>query len=123
MSGDRAGDITPRRRRSPGGKFVLGNYFENPLAVVVYSTAVAAVSGMEVVLFRHARRRALLHRPMPDDVYRWGVAVSLAPVGFFCLSIPLAFVNTTLAVASWFLAVPYQVFQNRRMPAHAEEYL
>jgi hypothetical protein len=49
--------------------------------------------------------------------------VSLAPVGFFCLSIPLAFVNTTLAVASWFLAVPYQVVQNRRMPAHAEEYL
>ena len=89
----------------------------------MYSTAVAAVSGMEVVLFRHARRRALLQRPMPDDVYRWGVAVSLAPVGFFCLLIPLAFVNTTLAVASWFLAVPYQVIQNRRMPAHAEEHL
>jgi uncharacterized membrane protein len=102
---------------------LLGNYFDNPLSIVVYAPTVAAVSGMEVVLFRHAKRNALLERPIPEDVYRWGVSVSLSPVIFFCLSIPLAFVNTGIAVASWFLAIPYQLVEERRKPPHADEYL
>jgi uncharacterized membrane protein len=102
---------------------LLGNYFENPLSVAVYAVAVAAVSGMEVVLFRHAQRRGLFELPVPDDVFKWGVRLSLSPVIFFVLSIPIAFVNTPLAVASWFLAVPYQVLESRRKPAHADDYL
>jgi len=102
---------------------LLGNYFENPLSVVVYSVAVAAVSGMEVVLFSHAQRRALFERQPPEDVYRWGVRLSLSPVIFFVLSIPLAFVSTTLAVLSWFLAVPYQLYEARNKPTHSDEYL
>ena len=102
---------------------LLGNYFENPLSVVVYAGAVAAVSGMEVVLFGHAQRRGLFEHPPPEDVYRWGVRLSLSPVIFFVLSIPLAFVSTTLAVLSWFLAIPYQLFEARKKPAHADEYL
>jgi uncharacterized membrane protein len=102
---------------------LLGNYFENPLSIVVYATSVAAVSGMEVVMFRRAKRARLLARPMPDDVYRYGVRLSLSPVVTFLLSIPLAFVSTALAVASWFLAVPYQIMLERRKPANADEYL
>ena len=33
---------------------LLGNLFENPLSIAVYALTVAVVSGMEVVLFRHA---------------------------------------------------------------------
>jgi len=98
---------------------LLGNYFENPLSVAVYAVAVAAVSGMELVGFRHAQRRGLFERP----VYRWGARLSLSPVIFFLLSIPLAFLSTTLAVLSWFLAVPYQIYEGRRKPPDADEYL
>jgi hypothetical protein len=74
-------------------------------------------------LFRHAHRNALLERQMPDEVFRWGVRLSLSPVIFFVLSIPLAFISTPLAVASWFLAIPYQALESRRKPADADEYL
>jgi TMEM175 potassium channel family protein len=102
---------------------LLGNYFENPLSVVVYALSVAIVSGMEVVLYRHAYRRGLLARSMPAEVYRYEVHASLSPVVFFLLSVPVAFASTGVAVALWFGAVPYQLlFLERRKPAAAEEY-
>ncbi len=102
---------------------LLGNFFENPLSVASYAVAVGVVSGMEVVLFRHAHRRGLMAERMPEDVYRFGVAASLAPVLFFALSIPLAFVHTGFAVASWYLVIPFEtVVLNRFRPEGAEEY-
>jgi uncharacterized membrane protein len=98
---------------------VLGSYFENPVSVAAYALAVAVVSGLEVVLFRHAHRSRLLTREMPEVVYRWGAVTSLLPVVFFLLSIPLAFLNTVVAVACWFLAVPVQVVLDRRRPEEA----
>jgi uncharacterized membrane protein len=50
---------------------LLGRYFDNPLSLTIYALTVAAVSGMEVVLFRYARRSGLLQEQMPEDVYRW----------------------------------------------------
>jgi uncharacterized membrane protein len=41
---------------------LLGEYFDNPLSVVIYAVNVALVSGMEVVLFRHAHRAGLSRR-------------------------------------------------------------
>jgi uncharacterized membrane protein len=102
---------------------LLGNYFENPLSVAIYAGAVAIVSGMEVVLFRHAYRGGLLARPLTPEVYRWGALMSLSPVIFFAASMPVAFLNTTLAVATWFLAIPFQVVANRWKPAGADELL
>jgi hypothetical protein len=103
---------------------LLGNYFDNPLSAVVYAISVAIVSGLEVVLFRHAHRRGLLTRSMPSEVYRYGLHASLSPVIFFLLSLPLAFVHTGLAVAAWFGAVPYQLLiLQRRKPAQADEFL
>lgn len=102
---------------------LLGNYFENPLSVTTYAVAVGIVSGMEVVLFRHAHRRGLMDTQMPADVYRFGVLGSLAPVLFFLISIPLAFVHTGLAVASWYLVIPFDAFLNTRFkPEGADEY-
>lgn len=102
---------------------LLGAYFENPLAVVIYAPVVALVSGMEVVLFAHAHRAGLLRRRIPPDIYRWGVWMSLSPVFFFLASIPLAFISTTIAVASWFLLVPFGLFARRWKPEHADEFL
>ena len=101
---------------------VLGTYFENPISVATYALAVAVVSGLEVVLFRHAYRSRLLAREMPERVYRWGAVASLRPVVFFLLSMPLAFLSSTAAVACWFLTVPVQVVLDRRRPEEAAEW-
>jgi uncharacterized membrane protein len=102
---------------------LLGEYFDNPLSVVLYAVTVAVVSGMEVVLFRHAQRHGLLRRTLPEDVYRFGVIGSLSPVLFFLLSVPIAFASTTVAVILWFGAIPFNAVLNRRMPQDAERYL
>jgi uncharacterized membrane protein len=100
---------------------LLGEYFENPLSVVIYASCVAIVSGMEVVAFRHAYRAGLLQRRISPEVYRWGVRNSASPVVLFILSIPLAFLSTTVAVCSWFLAVPLAQVLNRWKPEGADE--
>ena len=101
---------------------MLGNYFENPLSVTVYAVAVAAVSGLEVVLYRHAHRRRLMAERLPEEVYRWGVYASLSPVVFFLLSVPVAFIDTGLAVVCWFLVAPFAKFAERWQPAEAKRY-
>jgi uncharacterized membrane protein len=99
---------------------LLGEYFSNPLSIVIYAVAVGIVSGMEVVLFRHAYRKDLLRRKPTPEVYRFGVIASLSPLFFFAISIPVAFVSTTLAVAIWFLTAPFGVLLERRAPEGVE---
>ena len=102
---------------------LLGNYFENPISVASYAVAVALVSGLEVVLFRRAFHAGLLAREMPEPVYRFGVAASSLPVVFLVLSIPVAFVNTVVAVVIWFASAPTQaLIVDRSKPAGADEY-
>jgi uncharacterized membrane protein len=102
---------------------LLGNYFENPLAVASYALSVAIISGLEVVLFRRAHDDGLLSGDMPADVYRWGVIASTLPVIFLFASVPIAFVSTGLAVATWFLSLPVQIlWLNRRMPPNASDW-
>jgi uncharacterized membrane protein len=102
---------------------LLGEYFSNPLSVVIYAVTVGIVSGMEVVLLRHAYRGDLLRRKPTPEVYRFGVFASLTPVFFFAISIPVAFVSTTLAVLIWFLTAPFGIVAQRRAPEGAESLL
>jgi uncharacterized membrane protein len=102
---------------------LLGEYFENPLSIVIYAVNVGIVSGMEVVLFRHAYRARLLRRQPTPEVYRYGVVASLSPVGFFLISIPFAFISTSLAVAIWFLVIPFGIAWQRRAPEGADQLL
>jgi uncharacterized membrane protein len=101
---------------------LLGTYFENPLSVAIYAVTVALISGLEVVLFRHAHRHGLLEREMPEKVFKWGVTQSTLPVAYFLLSVPIAFVSTTLAVCFWFLGLPVGIVSNRRRPAEVDRY-
>ena len=102
---------------------LLGEFFENPLSVAVYAVAVAIVSGLEVVMFRHAHRHDLMRETVPTDVYRWGVLLSLSPVLFFLISVPIAFLSTTLAVVTWFLMFPFQMIADRFKPEGSDRYL
>lgn len=95
---------------------LLGEYFENPLSIVLYAINVGLVSGMEVVLFRSAYRNDLLQRQPTPEVYRFGVVASLSPVFFFAISIPIAFASTTIAVLTWFLTIPLGAWLERRAP-------
>lgn len=102
---------------------LLGTYFDNPVSVATYAITVAAVSGLEVVMFRHARSARLLRSLLPDDVYRWAVVMSLSPVLFFAISVPVAFYSVRLAVSVWFLFVPFQIVASRYKPPGTDEYL
>lgn len=102
---------------------LLGQYFENPLSITIYAVNVAIVSGMEVVLFSYAQNHDLLERKLPRDVYRFGTMMSLAPCLFFLLSIPVAFISTTLAACCWFLGVPFAAIAERWKPEGADEML
>jgi TMEM175 potassium channel family protein len=102
---------------------LLGEYFSNPLSIVIYAVNVGIVSGMEVVLFSRAQNHGLFEKRLPRDVYRYGAAMSLAPVLFFMLSIPVAFISTTLAVCCWFLGIPLAAVADRWKPEGADELL
>jgi uncharacterized membrane protein len=102
---------------------LLGTLFENPLSVALYAVIVAIISGLEVVQFREAKRRGLMRQKIPEDVYRWGVIQSLSPVVFFLISVPVAFVSTTLAVVLWFAGIPFAVVSSRWKPPDADRYL
>ena len=102
---------------------LLGEYFENPLSITIYAVNVAIVSGMEVVLFSYAYRHDFLERKLPRDVFRFGAAMSLAPVVFFLLSIPVAFISTPLAACMWFLGIPLAAIADRWKPEGADELL
>ena len=102
---------------------LLGEYFSNPLSIVIYAINVGIVSGMEVVLFRSAYRNNLLQRQPTPDVYRFGVIASLSPVLFFAISIPIAFLSTTVAVLTWFLTIPLGTWLDRRAPEGVESLL
>jgi uncharacterized membrane protein len=102
---------------------LLGTYFENPLSIAIYAVNVAIVSGMEVVLIRHAYRANLLRRQPSREAYRFSVLMSLSPVVVFLLSIPVAFVSTTLAVLMWFLGIPLGALAERWKPQGADEFL
>ncbi len=102
---------------------LLGEYFENPLSITIYATNVAAVSGMEVVLFRHAHRRELFRRRLMPDVYRWGALMSLSPVLIVLASIPVAFLSTTVAALMWLLGIPLGIVAQRWKPEGTDELL
>lgn len=90
----------------------LGEYWTNPLAVVLWALYASAVSGMEVVLLLIADRRGLFVAPLSPAFRRRAVVGSLTPLVAFLTSIPLAFVATWLAIAWWFavaMALGYAV--------------
>ena len=102
---------------------LLGEYFDNPLSVIVYALNIAIVSSLEVLLFRQAFRSGLFERGMPPAVYRYALSASSLPVAFMILSVPIAFVGSWLAVLCWFSAAPVQgLWLDRRRPAEVGDW-
>ena len=101
---------------------IVGSYEQNPISVMLFAITLAAISGLETVLFRHAHRSRLLGRPMSETTYRYGMVQSTTPVVLFLLSIPIAwFWNPTVAWLTWLLTVPIDIWVERRQRARAQE--
>jgi uncharacterized membrane protein len=101
---------------------LLGNFFDNPLAFTTYAIAIAAVSAMEVVLLRHAHRAGLFAKPMSEEIFRFGARMSLSPVLFFVISIPISFWSSEIAILTWFVSVPLGIWASRHAPDGYQEY-
>jgi hypothetical protein len=56
---------------------------------------------METVLFGYASKAGLLDYSPDADEFRWAMIASLMPVVTFLGTIPLAWVDTSLALISW----------------------
>lgn len=100
---------------------VLGEYWNNPLAIAVFAVYASAVSGMETVLFALALRGRLFVG-QPDPAFsRVQLLGSLSPIIVFLTSIPLAFISPTLAVLWWPTGAVLAGFLLGRMPGRPPE--
>ena len=98
---------------------LIGQYFDNPVAVGLFAVTMAGVSSLEVLLLWVARRDGLRDEPWTEGRFRWHVAAGLAPVGLFLLSAPAAYLSPWLAVACWVANGPVGWLLARRAPAGA----
>lgn len=100
---------------------LVGKYEENPISVLLLALCLSAISSLEVVLFRYAYKHDLLIERISPAVYRYGVKASTAPVVMFIVTIPLAFVSTTLTLMSWMLMAPLGAWMGRKAPEGADQ--
>lgn len=99
---------------------LIGVYEGNPVALLLFATTLAAVSGMETVMFAHAHRRNLLRSGLPPSVFKWGVIASLQPVVLFVVTMPFAFLSTTGVLISWAVISPLLgMWVDRHAPVEA----
>jgi uncharacterized membrane protein len=101
---------------------LIGDYEENPIAFVVFALSMAAVSLMELVVYRHALHAGLLRSGVPADIWKWARLASGFPVAVFIVSIPIGFLNTTAAILSWLVLSPIGFYINKRMPPEVLAY-
>lgn len=85
---------------------LVGEHEENPVSVAVFAAVLAVISAMELVLFVHAHRSALMRQPLTPEQFRGGVIGSLQPVVIFVVTMPLAFVSPTITLLSWGVLAP-----------------
>ena len=75
-------------------------------------------------MFARAHRQRLFRHVLPRDVYRYGVIAALLPVIAFVISIPIAFVDPTLALLSWLIVWPAEWVADKTIkPAETDELL
>lgn len=102
---------------------LIGELETNPLSVIVFAICLAIISGMETVQLRYAYRHDLMRVQPSPKIYRYWVISSLSPVVVFIVTLPLAFVSTTLTLFSWLLTIPIGRVLDRTVPEHERHML
>lgn len=98
---------------------LISRYEDKPDVFVLFALTMVMISGLEVVLFHMAVRRGHLRLALSPALERFGYLASGIPVVMMALSIPLAYVSTTLALLSWLLMIPAGWLIHRFAPADA----
>jgi uncharacterized membrane protein len=80
---------------------LVSKHESNPVSVIFFALVLAAISGVETVMYVHARRADLERRRLSDVQHRWGVIASLTPVAMFLVTAPFAFIDPTWTLLSW----------------------
>ncbi len=84
---------------------LIGRYVDLPTAVALYA-ATNLVAGMALLAMRwHADHRDFIPVEAPLERRRRLAMASIAPIGF-ALTIPLAFLDASMAALAWTLLVP-----------------
>jgi uncharacterized membrane protein len=85
---------------------VLSEYGAETPAVVVYAATVAALSVTQLVIWAYAVRAGLTTKDVDAAMFRYIVLSILPAPVVFLLSIPIAFVDPSVAMWSWFAILP-----------------
>jgi TMEM175 potassium channel family protein len=103
---------------------LVGKYEEFAVTVVIYAITLGVASLLEVAMFARAQQQRLFRTVLPPDVFRFGVVAALVPVVAFVISIPIAFVDPTLALVSWLVVFPAERIVDKRLkPPEADTLL
>lgn len=103
---------------------LVGKYEQFSITVILYALTLGTASLLETVMFARAQQQGLFRHTLPRDVYRYGVIASLVPVVAFVVSIPIAFVNPTLALLSWLIVWPAEWIADKTIkPPETDELL
>jgi uncharacterized membrane protein len=102
---------------------LAGRYADEPVTIVMYAITLSIASGLDALMVFVANREGLFRRTMPPPVLRFDMVASLVPVVVFLASIPIAFVDTGIALLSWILIWPLEVLVDRTIkPEGASDY-
>lgn len=100
---------------------LISRYGDKPDVFVLFAATMVAISGLEFVLFHMAVRRGHMRMRLTPELERFGYVASGTPVVIMALSIPLAYVSTTLALLSWLLMIPVGWIIDRTAPPGARD--
>jgi len=103
---------------------LTGLYEDQAISVVMFAITLGVASGLEAVMFYVAYSDHLFEQDLPLDLVRWSMIAATIPVAVFFLSIPIAFVDTGVALLSWILIFPLEAILDRKLkPSDADELL
>jgi uncharacterized membrane protein len=86
---------------------LVGIYSGHEVAIVMYCATLAAASLLMTLMLARAQAQHLFRVAMTPEYYRFGLLASASPVVVFVLAIPIAYVDTSLALP--FLIVLFPV--------------
>jgi uncharacterized membrane protein len=100
---------------------LVGVYSGDKLAIVLYLATLAAASLLLTLLLARARQKDLLRVEMSAEYYHYWVAASVSPVIVFLLAIPVAYVDTSVALPFLIVIYPVQRILDRSLRPRDED--
>jgi uncharacterized membrane protein len=92
---------------------LVGIYSSHETAIVLYCVTLAAASLLMTLLLVRAHAQNLFRVTMTPEYYRFGMLASACPVAVFVLAIPIAYVDTALALPFFIVLFPLERLLDR----------